>query len=110
MVFIRTEEEIEKLRESNLLVSRTLAEVAKHIAPGVSTLKLDEIARQYIVDHGAKPGFLGYKGFPNTLCTSINHEVVHGIPSGYELQEVGWVTLTPENFHRLWSFAKWVLW
>ena len=87
MVFIKTEEEIELLKESNLLVSKTLAEVAKYIAPGVSTLKLDGIARQFILDHKAKPGFLGYKGFPNTLCTSINHQVVHGIPSKYELQE-----------------------
>lgn len=87
MIFIRTEEEIELLRQSNLLVSKTLAEVAKHIAPGVTTHRLDEIARQYILDYGAKPGFLGYKDYPNTLCTSVNYEVVHGIPSTYKLQE-----------------------
>lgn len=87
MVFIRSDEEIEKIRESNLLVSKALAEVAKNIAPGVTTLKLDDIAREYLLDQGAKPGFLGYRGFPNTLCTSVNYEVVHGIPSKYELQE-----------------------
>ncbi|MBN1186184.1 MAG: type I methionyl aminopeptidase [Bacteroidales bacterium] len=87
MVFIKTEEEIELLKESNLLVSKTLAEVAKNIVPGISTLELDEIARKFILDHNAKPGFLGYKGYPNTLCTSVNHEVVHGIPSNYILKE-----------------------
>ena len=69
------------MRESNLLVSKTLAEVAKLIAPGVSTEKLDQIAETFIRDHGAVPGFLGYQGYPKTLCTSVNSQVVHGIPS-----------------------------
>ena len=87
MIFIKTAEEIELLRASNLLVSRALAEVGKAIKPGVSTLKLDKIAEEYLRDHGGIPGFLGYNGFPATLCTSLNDEVVHGIPSEKELRE-----------------------
>ena len=85
MIFIKTAEEIELLRAGNLLVSRTLAEVGKAIKPGVSTLKLDKIAEEYLRDHGGIPGFLGYNGFPSTLCTSVNDEVVHGIPSERKL-------------------------
>ena len=81
MIYLKTEEEIELLRQSNLIVSTALAEVAKAIAPGVSTLDLDKIAEECIRDHGAIPTFLGYSGFPNTLCTSVNDQVVHGIPS-----------------------------
>ncbi len=80
-------EEIELIRENNILVSRTLAEVAKIIAPGVTTNELDKVAETFIRDHGAVPGFLGYRGFPKSLCTSVNSQVVHGIPSDYELQE-----------------------
>ena len=81
MIYLKTAEEIELLRENNLLVSATLAEIGKHVRPGVSTLELDKIAEDFIRSHGAEPGFLGYGGFPNTLCMSINEEVVHGIPS-----------------------------
>jgi len=87
MIYIKTAEEIEKLRNSNMLVSLTLAELAKHIAPGVTTDRLDRIAEQFIRDNKAIPGFLGYNGYPKTLCTSINSEVVHGIPSSYELKD-----------------------
>ena len=80
MVYYKTNEEIELLKESNLLVSKTLAEVAKLIQPGIKTLVLDNIAEQFIRDHGAEPGFKGYNDFPNTLCVSINNQVVHGIP------------------------------
>jgi methionyl aminopeptidase len=81
MILIKTAEEIELMRESNQLVSKTLAELAKHIKPGVSTESLDRVAETFIRDHGAVPGFLGYQGYPKTLCTSVNSEVVHGIPS-----------------------------
>ena len=81
MILIKTADEIELMRKSNQLVSTTLAELAKHIRPGVSTERLDQIAEAFIRDHGAVPGFLGYQGYPKTLCTSINSEVVHGIPS-----------------------------
>ena len=81
MILVKTGEEIELLRESNLLVGMTLGEVAKHIRPGISTLELDRIAEEFIRSHGAEPGFKGYGGFPNTLCISVNDVVVHGIPS-----------------------------
>lgn len=81
MIFLKTDEEIELLRISNQLVARTLAELAKVIAPGVSTATLDKIAEEFIRDHGAVPGFLGYGGFPKSICTSVNEQVVHGIPS-----------------------------
>ncbi|TAL60768.1 MAG: type I methionyl aminopeptidase [Bacteroidetes bacterium] len=87
MLYLKTEEEVGLLRESNILVSRTLAEIASLIRPGVTTLYLDKIAESFIRDNGAIPGFKGYGGFPNTLCTSVNDEVVHGIPSDYILKE-----------------------
>ena len=87
MVHYRTEDEIDILRENAILVSKTLAEVGKHIAPGVTTKQLDKIAETFIRDNGAVPGFLGYGGFPATLCLSVNDMVVHGIPDGYVLQE-----------------------
>ncbi len=77
---VKTEDEIEILRENALIVSRTLAEVGKSIKPGVSTLTLDRIAEDHIRKAGAVPGFKGYRGFPGTLCVSVNEEVVHGIP------------------------------
>jgi len=87
MLYLKTDEEIGLLRESNMLVSRTLAVIAALIKPGVTTLYLDKIAESYIRDHRAVPAFKGYGGFPNTLCTSVNEEVVHGIPSNYALEE-----------------------
>ncbi|MBP6230293.1 MAG: type I methionyl aminopeptidase [Paludibacteraceae bacterium] len=87
MIYLKTYDEIELLRESNLLVGRTLAEVAKRIKVGVTTLELDTIAEDFIRSNGAVPGFKGYSGFPNTLCMSVNEQVVHGIPSSYSLKE-----------------------
>jgi methionyl aminopeptidase len=87
MLYLKTDEEVGLLKESNMLVSRTLAEIAALIKPGVTTLYLDSIAESFILDNGATPAFKGYGGFPNTLCTSVNEEVVHGIPSGYVLRE-----------------------
>ena len=88
MIFYKTEEEIELLRKSNILVGKTLGEIAKYIKPGVTTLQLDDIAEQYIRDNKGIPGFLGYSGFPNTLCISVNNQVVHGIPSAdYTLKD-----------------------
>lgn len=84
---IKSEEELDKLRRSSLLVGKTLAEVARHIKPGVTTLELDKIAERFIVEHGAKPGFKGYNGYPATLCTSVNQDIVHGIPDHYALKE-----------------------
>jgi methionyl aminopeptidase len=87
MLVFKNQEEIEIIRRNNLLVSKTLAEVAQLIKPGVTTLELDKRADEFIRDHGAVPGFLGYGGFPNTLCTSVNDQVVHGIPSDYVLKD-----------------------
>lgn len=81
MITLKTAEEIEKLYAANQLVGKTLAEVAKHIEPGVTTKQLDRIAHEFILDHGATPAFLGYEGFPGSLCTSVNEHIVHGIPS-----------------------------
>lgn len=87
MIYYKTEEEIELLRISSLLVGKTLAEVARHIKPGVTTLHLDGIAETFIRDHHAVPGFKGYGGFPGTLCVSVNEVVVHGIPGEQVLKE-----------------------
>lgn len=81
MVYLKTDEQIELLRESNLLVSQTLAELAKVIRPGISTAFLDKVAEEYIRDNGALPAFKGYNGFPASICASVNDQVVHGIPS-----------------------------
>lgn len=86
-IYYKSPEEIELIRESSLLVSKTLAEVAKIIAPGVTTLALDQLAFEFIKDHGAIPAFLNYGGFPNSLCISPNEQVVHGIPSNYTIKE-----------------------
>lgn len=72
---------------ANELVSRTLGEVAKWVEPGVTTLKLDTIAREFILDNGGRPACLGYHGFPGTLCIEVNETVVHGFPSGRVLEE-----------------------
>ena len=87
MIHIKTEEEIELLRESSLLVGKTLAEVAKLIRPGLATIVLDNIAEEFIRDHDAEPGFKGYNGFPYTLCISVNEQVVHGFPGHQPLLE-----------------------
>ncbi len=81
MIYYKTEEEIEFVRESSLLVAKTHAEIAGLIKPGVTTLALDKIAEEFIRDNGGVPAFKGYGGFPNTLCMSPNDQVVHGIPN-----------------------------
>ena len=87
MVRPKTEEEIELLRINGELVSRTLAEVGKWVAPGVTTEKLNGVAETFIRDHGAVPSFKGFEGFPAALCISVNDVVVHGFPSDYVLKE-----------------------
>jgi methionyl aminopeptidase len=86
-IIYKNDEQIELIRKSSLLVGKTHAEVAKWIAPGVGTAKLDQIAETFIRDHHAIPGFKGYNGFPATLCVSINEEVVHGIPGKRVIKE-----------------------
>jgi len=89
-IYLKTDEEIELIRESCLLVSKTIAETAKHIKEGISTIKLDKIAEEYIRDNDAKPAFKGYrredKIFDYTLCVSVNEQVVHGMPGSYVLK------------------------
>ena len=87
MIYIKTPEEIELTRKACDLCSRTLGEVARWVAPGVTTRRLDTIAREFILDNGGKPACLGYHGFPGTLCIEVNETVVHGFPSGYTLKE-----------------------
>ena len=106
MIFVKTGEEIELLRESNRLVGMTLGEMAKHIRPGISTLELDRIAEEFIRDHGAEPGFLGYGGFPNTLCISVNDVVVHGIPSEKCVLQEGVFTVIVPIPSRLGKWMK----
>lgn len=86
-IYYKSPEEIELIRESSLLVSKTLAEVAKIIAPGITTIALDKLAYEFIKDHGAIPAFLNYGGFPNSLCISPNDQVVHGFPNEYVIKE-----------------------
>jgi len=87
MVYYKTNEEIELIRKSSLLVSATLAEVAKFLKPGITTLQVDAMAEQFIRDNGAVPSFKNYKGFPFTSCISVNDAVVHGFPNNIELKD-----------------------
>jgi methionyl aminopeptidase len=87
MIYYKTHSEIELIRESSELVSKTIAEVAKAIRPGVTTISLDKIAEDFICDNGGVPSFKGYRSFPFTLCISVNEQVVHGLPSKRELME-----------------------
>lgn len=87
MIFYKTDEEIELIRQSNLIVSGALAVVAAELRPGITGLKIDQIAETYIRDQKAEPGFKGYNGFPASLCISVNNQVVHGIPSNIPFKE-----------------------
>jgi len=80
-------EEIELIRESSLLVGKTLGEIAKVIRPGIQTIELNKLAETFIRDNKGVPAFLNYNGFPYSLCISLNNQVVHGFPSKYELQD-----------------------
>lgn len=87
MIYLKTPEEIQAMQPACDLISRTLGEVAKWIQPGVTTRRLDTIAREFIHDNGGKPACLGYQGFPATLCIEVNETVVHGFPSSYTLRD-----------------------
>lgn len=89
MIYLKTDEEIELLRENNILVSKTLAEVGRHIRPGVSTKYLDSIAEDFIRANGAFPCCLGFEGYPAATCISVNDQVVHGIPSEKNILKEG---------------------
>ena len=87
MIFYKTDEEIELIRQSNLILCGALAAVASELKPGITGLKIDQIAETYIRDQKAEPGFKGYRGFPGTLCISVNNQVVHGIPTDVAFKE-----------------------
>ena len=93
MITYKTDEEIELIRESALLVSKTLAMIAEEIRAGISTLYLDRRAEQFILDNYAAPGFLGLYGYKYTICTSVNEQVVHGFPSHYIIRDGDIVTV-----------------
>lgn len=99
----KTQEEIELMRENGILVSKTLAEVGKIVAPGVTTLELNRVAETFIRDHGAIPSFLGYDGFPAALCISVNDTVVHGFPSDYVLKEGDIVSVDCGTLYKGWN-------
>ena len=93
-IYLKTEDEIELMRQANQLVGRTLGELAKHIKPGVTTLQLDKIADEFIRDHGAQPTFKGFPNpyggpFPASICTSVNDAVVHGVPNAETVLKEG---------------------
>ncbi|MBU7578669.1 MAG: type I methionyl aminopeptidase [Flavihumibacter sp.] len=87
MIYYKTSAEVELIRESSLLVSKTLAHVASVLKPGMTTLQIDELAETFIRDHGAVPSFKNYKGFPFTCCISVNDAVVHGFPNDRPLRD-----------------------
>ena len=87
MVHLKSKEELELIRNSAILLGKTHGEVAKMVRPGIKTSELDQVAEAFIRDHGGKPSFKNYRGFPATLCISVNEVVVHGFPGKYELKE-----------------------
>src|SRR5580704_4968280 len=93
MIHYKTPAEIELMRESALLVSRTLTEVAKILKPGTTTLELDKLIAEFIKDNGAVPSFLDYRGYPFNSCISVNDVVVHGFPNDGALQDGDIVTI-----------------
>ncbi|MBC7922199.1 MAG: type I methionyl aminopeptidase [Ferruginibacter sp.] len=103
MVYLKTDEEIELIRLSGLVLGKAHAEVAKLIGPGVKTAQLDRCAEEYIRDHGGVPSFKGFNAFPGSLCISVREQVVHGIPGDYELREGDIVSIDGgvllNNFH-----------
>lgn len=87
MIYYKTTAEVELMRESALLVSKTLATVARALKPGITTLEIDALAEKFIAENNAKPSFKNYKGFPFTCCISVNDAVVHGFPNDVALKE-----------------------
>jgi methionyl aminopeptidase len=87
MIILKTKQEIEQLRVCNRIVARTLRELKKAVIPGITTRELNDLAEHYIREQGAVPAFIGYRGFPASLCTSINEQIVHAIPGDRKLKE-----------------------
>lgn len=95
---VQDSETVEKMRTASRIAAQAMEEAAKHIAPGVTTDKLDEVAHAYMVDHGAYPSTLGYRGFPKSLCTSVNEVICHGIPDSTVLNDGDIVNLDVTAF------------
>jgi methionyl aminopeptidase len=93
MVYLKTEEELNIIREGSQILGKTHGEVAKLIKPGIKTSKLDKVAEEFIRDHGGSPSFKNYNGFPASLCISVNEVVVHGFPGNYELRETDIISI-----------------
>jgi methionyl aminopeptidase len=93
MIILKSLPEIEKMRKSNAIVAAILEELRKKIRPGVKTIELDRLSEDLALKRGARPAFKGYRGYPYSLCTSVNSEVVHGMPSERELKEGDIVSL-----------------
>ncbi len=93
MITIKSEKEIELMRHAGYLVSLTHQYLKPFIKPGITTKELDKLAYDFIIEHGGVPTCLGYEGFPSTLCTSVNDEVVHGIPGNYKLKNGDIITI-----------------
>src|SRR4029450_10565031 len=89
MVVIKSPQEIEKIKRAGRVVAKVLSQIKEYIKPAVSTLELDRLAEEWIVEEGCRPAFKGYLGYQKTLCTSINEEVVHGIPSAKRVLKEG---------------------
>ena len=99
MVYTRSREEIEKIRAAAQIVAMTLREVGRAVRPGVTTAELDQLAESFIRDHGGRPAFKGYRGFPASICPSVNEEVVHGLPGPRELREGDLVGVELQGFY-----------
>lgn len=87
MIYLKTPQQIDQMRPACELISRLMGELAALVAPGITTRRLDTVAREFILDNGGKPACLGYNGFPATLCIEVNETIVHGFPSGYVLRD-----------------------
>src|SRR3990170_3023648 len=100
MVYLKTEEELNIIREGSQILGKTHGEVAKLIKPGIKTSKLDKVAEEFIRDHGGSPSFKNYNGFPASLCISVNEVVVHGFPGNYELRETDIISIDCGVYYR----------
>ena len=100
MIYYKSEEEVELIKESGEILSRAHGEIAREVKPGVKTIQLDKIAEEYIMDNGGVPSFKDYNGFPYTLCISLNENVVHGFPSEVELKEGDIVSIDCGVFYK----------
>lgn len=87
MIIIKTDDEIKKIRKASIITSKTLDYLREHIKEGITTKELDKMAEEFIISNNAKPAFKGYRGYPASICTSVNNVVIHGIPDNYRLKE-----------------------